>query len=577
MFGCTINPSNPMCKNVLLICGVLVVYSIVVPRIATVFGDENGARFVAPSFVSQGGGKEMNSQKSSFSSASSGIEEAISSGGEPEEEDVLADANLDVTLGEQGNSSLHAPYDVFKENGHYFVDWEDPDVVLVFTGMTNGYIEPCGCAGMDRMKGGLSRRQSFLKTLRNEKGWNVVAIDTGQITTGFGVQEELKFDMAMNAFQIMQYDAIGIGEGELRFPAYFLLTYTTPTSSSTPSLFTSANIGVYGYHPTYTLPYKIIERGGKKVCITSVVCNSNQQGNLDENILFSSPEKKLSELEKEFNNSSCDSYVLIVHGSEEEAVRLGKKFPFFNYILSSDTPSEPPAELKKLAPQQNLIEVGEKGKYAIVIGLYANGEIRYQRVALDSRYDSSKEITLLMKDYQSILKNLITTKGFKEGLGVNPAHSPRADVMGKYVGTKKCRSCHEDAWSKWAKSKHSTAWKSLKETAQPPRDFDPECIGFHVVGWDGLQRFPYVEGFHSEEKSPELLNVGCESCHGPGERHIAAELDDDETIQEKIRNLMKLGANVKNVCYSCHDGDNSPEFDFGTYYPLISHEEGSDE
>ena len=287
MFGCTINPSNPMCKNVLLICGVLVVYSIVVPRIATVFGDENGARFVAPSFVSQGGGKEMNSQKSSFSSASSGIEEAISSGGEPEEEDVLADANLDVTLGEQGNSSLHAPYDVFKENGHYFVDWEDPDVVLVFTGMTNGYIEPCGCAGMDRMKGGLSRRQSFLKTLRNEKGWNVVAIDTGQITTGFGVQEELKFDMAMNAFQIMQYDAIGIGEGELRFPAYFLLTYTTPTSSSTPSLFTSANIGVYGYHPTYTLPYKIIERGGKKVCITSVVCNSNQQGNLDENILFS--------------------------------------------------------------------------------------------------------------------------------------------------------------------------------------------------------------------------------------------------------------------------------------------------
>ena len=173
--------------------------------------------------------------------------------------------------------------------------------------------------------------------------------------------------MAMNAFQIMQYDAIGIGEGELRFPAYFLLTYTTPTSSSTPSLFTSANIGVYGYHPTYTLPYKIIERGGKKVCITSVVCNSNQQGNLDENILFSSPEKKLSELEKEFNNSSCDSYVLIVHGSEEEAVRLGKKFPFFNYILSSDTPSEPPAELKKLAPQQNLIEVGEKGKYAIAI------------------------------------------------------------------------------------------------------------------------------------------------------------------------------------------------------------------
>ena len=575
MFVSMRNPNHSICKNVLLFCGILVVYSIIIPRLAAVFGDENGARFVVPSFASQGANKNV-SNKGSFSpSTPSGIEEAISTGEESEEEDALAEANIDVTLGEKGDSSLHAPYDVFKENGHYFVDWDDPDVVLVFTGMTNGYIEPCGCAGMDRM--GLSRRQSFLKTLRNEKDWNVVAIDTGQITTGFGVQEELKFDMAMNAFQIMQYDAIGIGEGELRFPAYFLLTYTTPTSSSTPSLFTSANIGVYGYHPTYTLPYKIIERGGKKICITSVVSNRDQQGNLDENILYSSPEKKLSELEKELNDASCDSYVLIVHGSEEEATRLGKKFPFFNYILSSDTPSEPPAELKKLAPQQNLIEVGEKGKYAIVIGLYSNGDVRYQRVALDSRYDSSKEITLLMKDYQSILKNLITSKGFKGGLGVNPAHSPRADLLGKYVGTKKCRSCHEDAWSKWAKSKHSTAWKSLKETAQPPRDFDPECIGCHVVGWDGLQHFPYIEGFQSEEKSPELLNVGCESCHGPGERHIAAELDDDETTQEKIRNSMRLGDDVKNVCYSCHDGDNSPEFDFETYYPLISHEESYDE
>ena len=299
MFVSMRNPNHSICKNVLLFCGILVVYSIIIPRLAAVFGDENGARFVVPSFASQGANKNV-SNKGSFSpSTPSGIEEAISTGEESEEEDALAEANIDVTLGEKGDSSLHAPYDVFKENGHYFVDWDDPDVVLVFTGMTNGYIEPCGCAGMDRMKGGLSRRQSFLKTLRNEKDWNVVAIDTGQITTGFGVQEELKFDMAMNAFQIMQYDAIGIGEGELRFPAYFLLTYTTPTSSSTPSLFTSANIGVYGYHPTYTLPYKIIERGGKKICITSVVSNRDQQGNLDENILYSSPEKKLSELEKE--------------------------------------------------------------------------------------------------------------------------------------------------------------------------------------------------------------------------------------------------------------------------------------
>ena len=79
------------------------------------------------------------------------------------------------------------------------------------------------------------------------------------------------------------------------------------------------------------------------------------------------------------------------------------------------------------------------------------------------------------------------------------------------------------------------------------------------------------------EKTPELLNVGCESCHGPGERHIAVELDSDEAAQDRIRNLMRLGSDVKKVCYACHDGDNSPEFEFDVYYPLVAHEEDADE
>ena len=494
-----------------------------------------------------------------------------------EEVGDTASANVDVTKNPSGNSVEREPYDVYKENGRYFVDWKKPDLALVFTGMTNGYIEPCGCAGMERMKGGLSRRQTFLNSLREDMGWDVVTIDAGQITDGFGVQEELKFDMAMNAFQLMQYDAIGIGKGELRFPAYFLLTYTTPTSSTSPSLFTSANIGVYGYHQTYTLPYKIIEREGKKVCVVSVVCKDEALGQRDENILYEEPSKKLAELESELKKEKCDVYVLIVHGSEEETQSLAKRFSFFNYVFSSDSPSEPPAELKMINKGQGMIEVGEKGKFAIVLGLYDDGSVQYQRVALDSRFDSSPEITLLMKDYQSILKQLITTKGFRGGLGINPAKSPRADELGKYVGTQKCRSCHEDAWRVWAKSKHATAWKSLKETANPPRTFDPECIGCHVDGWNGIQCAPYADGYDSEEKTPELLNVGCESCHGPGERHIAVELDSDEAAQDRIRNLMRLGSDVKKVCYACHDGDNSPEFEFDVYYPLVAHEEDADE
>ncbi|MBQ1277127.1 MAG: hypothetical protein IIY07_00615, partial [Thermoguttaceae bacterium] len=305
------------------------------------------------------------------------------------------------------NHVERAPYDPIKENGEYFVGWEKPQVAIVFTGLTNGYIEPCGCAGMDRMKGGLSRRRDFLQNLRQERGWDVVAVDAGQTTVGFGVQEELKFDMAMNAFRLMEYDAIGIGKGELRFPAYFLLTFTAPTAADSASLFTSANVGVYGYHDAYALPLKVIERGGLKIGVVSVVCPSDDLDHRDENLLLESPEKKLAELAPRMKKAGCDKWTLIVHGTEAETEALAKKFPIFDYVVTADTPSAPPAEAKTLGDDRMLIEVGEKGKYAVVLGLYESGEIRYQRVALDSRFESSEDVALLMQDYQSILKTLI--------------------------------------------------------------------------------------------------------------------------------------------------------------------------
>ena len=47
----------------------------------------------------------------------------------------------------------HAPVDPVKTNGAIFVDWPKPDAVLLFTGEQDGYLEPCGCAGLAESKG----------------------------------------------------------------------------------------------------------------------------------------------------------------------------------------------------------------------------------------------------------------------------------------------------------------------------------------------------------------------------------------------------------------------------------------
>ena len=64
--------------------------------------------------------------------------------------------------------------------GGIFVGWPKPKVAIAITGMEQGYIEPCGCAGLDRMTGGMSRRYTFFQELR-KKGWPLVALDVGDL------------------------------------------------------------------------------------------------------------------------------------------------------------------------------------------------------------------------------------------------------------------------------------------------------------------------------------------------------------------------------------------------------------
>jgi len=112
-------------------------------------------------------------------------------------------------------------------------------------------------------------------------------------------------------------------------------------------------------------------------------------------------------------------------------------------------------------------------------------------------------------------------------------------------------------------------------------------LSCHVTGWNPQEYFPYVTGFMNLEDTAHLVGNGCENCHGPGAAHVAAEMgevDVDETEIERLRARMRmeivenegnkegqvLGAVVNN-CMECHDLDNSPDFDFQTFWPQIEH------
>lgn len=471
------------------------------------------------------------------------------------------------SVGKKGKSDAEH-YDPVAENGEIFVGWQKPKVALLISGRQDGYLEPCGCAGLHRMKGGLTRRHSLFKEL-SASGWPVVGIDCGGLVKGSGRQAELKFNLSVDAMQKIGYSAIALGKSDLRLPAAELLSRVA-SSPGAPSPFLSANVAVYGFDAGMTTDHRIVEAGGLRIGITSVLGTAWQK-EISPDIEMAEPQAKLQEVLPKLKDR-CDLLVLLAHATVEESKAYAAAFPEFQIVVTAGGNPQPPMTMEILPGGTRFIEVGEKGMDAIVLGVYDGGKIEYQRVPLDSRFADSPDMKEYMRQYQQQLK--------RDGLavlGIRPVPHAQAAELGKFVGSKKCKDCHEPSYDVWKKSGHAKAWKTLVEL-EVPRTHDPECISCHVIGWHPTEYFPYESGFLSEEETPELIDVGCENCHGAGEKHVEAEMGADAELQKKLQQALRVTkeqsqSDKNRWCLNCHDLDNSPDFNFEEYWPKVEHSE----
>lgn len=471
--------------------------------------------------------------------------------------------------------------DPVKANGPIFVDWPKPDAVLVFTGEMQGYLEPCGCAGLTNQKGGLKRRDTFLQQLR-EKNWPVVALDTGGLIKRYGQQAQLKFGHAVDSLIELGYRGVGLGTLDLRMD----LIGVAINLDEQKNPLTSANVGLFGFDETFSRRWRTAEVGGIKIGFTSVLTDS-EAARLSSNpdISVEDAAKALKQVAPKIAAAQCDHRVLMVYGNAAEARELSQQFPEYGWVISAVGADEPPhmiAEIKESGAK--LIEVGHKGMYAIAIGLYKSGDkaFRYQKVPLDHRFEDSASMQQMLVEYQQTLK----TMGLA-GLGVKPQLHPDSQISdAKFAGSAACADCHTEAYEVWENTPHAHATQTLVDL-QPPRHFDPECLSCHVTGWQPQKYFPYATGYQGLGETPHLVANGCENCHGPGAEHVAVELgeiDADEARTQALRAALrlkigenegnkegqKLGPAVNN-CLQCHDLDNSPDFDFQEYWPHVKH------
>jgi hypothetical protein len=132
------------------------------------------------------------------------------------------------------------------------------------------------------------------------------------------------------------------------------------------------------------------------------------------------------------------------------------------------------------------------------------------------------------------------------GLALFSGYLPPAEAK-TYVGSDACKDCHEDEYGKfmkYAKKAHSYDHIIRMQKGLTEGEFK-ECLGCHTTGYG------QPSGFVSAEATPNLKNLGCETCHGPGSDHLLSAASKD--IEGKLKST---------ICEKCHIEARSKAFNF---------------
>jgi hypothetical protein len=149
------------------------------------------------------------------------------------------------------------------------------------------------------------------------------------------------------------------------------------------------------------------------------------------------------------------------------------------------------------------------------------------------------------------------------------AKAPSAEAKANdYVSVNKCKTCHSKQYKAWQTTDHAHAMMSLakadektvaeraaalKVEVKGHANESTDCVRCHVTGFELPGGFPAADS----TKSAALSNVTCESCHGPGGKHVTASMAD----KKKFINVAVNEA----MCKQCHTPEMSPKFNFEEY------------
>jgi 2',3'-cyclic-nucleotide 2'-phosphodiesterase (5'-nucleotidase family) len=441
-------------------------------------------------------------------------------------------------------------------------------LVLLYTCSARGQIRACNCTKFQF--GGYGRQLSLLNSIRKENA-DVVMLEGGDSTAGDGFQAKLKAGVTSKALELLGYGAMVPGEQELGKTGIHYLDYFNPKSvpvicANVPDLCEKEE----GYVPYIILKTKGNLRVGVIGLLDDSITQEMKRRGID--IVVSDPVASLKSLIHEVRAKS-DLLVVVYHGTSETAGRIaevnGTDFILCTHLTGRDFlfPGKSTNEV--------IATVEKSGEAYVVKGqtctnwslgridltLSPSGKITdatHKLFYLDRRYDEDPQMVKVYDDYsekvtQAVLDESKKMKSDMEVLLVNRGanlNEIRSHLRkSPFSGDGKCKECHADIHETWSKSLHAHAMETLDKTKQ---SFDPECVSCHVTGANARH------GYSNKKDTPELANVQCEACHGPGLEHTKTPAS-------------QYGATGEETCRSCHTDERTPDFSYDEAWEKIKH------
>ena len=275
-------------------------------------------------------------------------------------------------------------------------------MTFIYSGEEQGQLGLHGC-GSEQF-GGLARRHTVIRSLRQEYRY-ALNLHTGNILDSVSPNNELIYQIALEALSGIDYNALCLGPQDLSIPIDTLSTLYA-NQPDLPIVCTNI-VGA-----RFTRPIQVVEVLNRKVAVIGLISRSYQTeiAAYNPSIVLIEPAEALEALAEEIIEKS-DIVVGVFHGKEDEARTLAEKFSWLSVLIhAKDESLEVASEIPTVVENTTIVTNPTKGEAVGVleIGIDPDRQVisrQNQHLSVSERITPDADLEMLLALYDDLTED----------------------------------------------------------------------------------------------------------------------------------------------------------------------------